>query len=147
MSMKWYTFLVSPDPFDWWWAIAIISLSHYFFSDPIVCSLFFLKKKSEDLHFSFRGGWIMSYTTWVFGWKASPYVYQTIGMCVTSYMRNLGIRTLQYIDDRMAAESKSDNDPLESSLNGVILPCEAVAYCLVEILTRLGYTLSLKNVI
>ena len=37
---------------------------------------------------------------------------------------------------RMAAESKSDNDPLESSLNGVILSCEAVAYCLVEILTR-----------
>ena len=45
----------------------------------------------------------------------------------------------------MAAESKPDNDPLESSLNGVILPCEAVAYCLVEILTRLGYTFSLKK--
>ena len=43
------------------------------------------------------GGWIMSYTTLVFGWKASPYVYQTIGMRVTSYMRNLGIRNLQYI--------------------------------------------------
>ena len=91
------------------------------------------------------GGWIMLYTTLVFGWNASPYVYQTIGMRVTSYMRNLGIRTLQYIVDRMAAESKSDNDPLESSLNGVILPCEVVAYCLVEILTRLGYTLCLKK--
>ena len=95
-----------------------------------------------DLQF---GGWNLSYTPLVFGWKASPYVYQTIGMRVTSYMRNLGIGTMQYIDDRMAAESKSDNDPLESSLNGVILPCEAVAYCLVEILTRLGYTLSLKK--
>ena len=87
----------------------------------------------------------MSYTTLVLGWKASPYVYQTIGMRVTSYMRNLGILTLQFIDDRMAAESKSDNDRLESSLNSVILPCEPVVYCLVEILTRLGYTLSLKK--
>ena len=51
----------------------------------------------------------------------------------------------QYIDDRMATESNIDNDPLESCLNDNILPGEAVAYGLLEILTRLGYTLSLKK--
>ena len=61
-----------------------------------------------------------------------------------SYMGSLGIRTLQYIDDRMATESNID-DPLESCLNDIILPGEAVAYGLLEILTRLGYTLSLKK--
>ena len=59
MSMKWYTFLVSPEPFDWWWAIAIMECPSYsykfvslFFSDPIVCSLFL--EKSDKLHKSIR---------------------------------------------------------------------------------------------
>ena len=60
-------------------------------------------------------------------------------------MGSLGIRTLQYIDDRMATEGNIDNDPLESCLNDIILPGEAVAYGLLEVLTRLGYTLSLMK--
>ena len=91
------------------------------------------------------GGWIMSYTTLPFGWKASPYIFQSIGMRVTSYLRSFGMRTMQYIDDRMATESKSVNEHSDGCLSNTILSGEAVAYCLVEVLTRLGYTLSLKK--
>ena len=52
MSMKRYTFLVSPDPFYWWWAITIMECPSYrykffslFFSDPIVCSLLLKNKR------------------------------------------------------------------------------------------------------
>ena len=93
------------------------------------------------------GGWILTYTSLPFGFKACPYIYSTIGMQVTSYMRSLGIRTLQYIDDGMAAEGISGDTHIESAENKVSLTGNAVSYCLIEILTRLGYKLSLKNVI
>ena len=79
----------------------------------------------------------MSYTILAFEWIACLCVYQTIGMRDISYMGSLGIQILQYIDDRMATESNIDNDPLERCLNDIILPGEAVAYGLLEILTRL----------
>ena len=67
-------------------------------------------------------------------------------MRIISYMRSFRIRTLQYIDDRMAAESKFVNEHSDNCLSNVTrLSAEIVAYCLVEVLTRLGYTLSLKK--
>lgn len=47
------------------------------------------------------GGFIMVYTVLAFGWKASPYVYQTVGMTIASYLRKLNVKTTQYIDDRL----------------------------------------------
>ena len=87
----------------------------------------------------------MSYTTRVFGWKASLCAYQTIGMGDTSYRGSLWIQTLQDIDARIATEINLDNDPLKSCLNDISLPGEAVAYGLLDILTRLRYALSLKK--
>ena len=60
-------------------------------------------------------------------------------------MRSLGIHTLQYIDDRMEAEGTSGDTPIECAENKVSLTGNAVSYCLVEILTRLDYTLSLRK--
>ena len=45
-------------------------------------------------------GWYLTYTTLPFGWKASAYIYHTIGMAATSYIRSLGVPCSQYIDDR-----------------------------------------------
>ena len=44
-------------------------------------------------------GWYV-YNTTPFGWKASAYLYHTIGMAATSYARSLGVPCSQYIDDR-----------------------------------------------
>lgn len=47
----------------------------------------------------------MSYTTLPFGWKASAFVYQSVGMVITSYLRVKSVLTLHYIDDRLGASS------------------------------------------
>ena len=45
-------------------------------------------------------GWYFVYNTIPFGWKGSAYVYHSIGMAATSYIRSLGVPCSQYIDDR-----------------------------------------------
>lgn len=78
------------------------------------------------------GGWVFTYNTLPFGWKSSPYIYQTIGMQVTNYLRSRSIFNIQYIDDRLVIESAKSR-------------ITDVSYFLLELLTRLGYTLSWKK--
>lgn len=84
------------------------------------------------------GGYIMVYTVIPFGWKASPYIYQTTGMVVTSYLRSKSVITTQYIDDRLGVAG-GFGSAQSSAVAG------KVAFCLLEILTRLGYTLALDK--
>ncbi|CAC5375853.1 unnamed protein product [Mytilus coruscus] len=76
------------------------------------------------------GGWVFSYTVLPFGWKASAFIYQSIGMQVTSFLRKLDILTLQYIDDRLLIASDKPHLP-HGNIN-------KISYALVELLTRLG---------
>lgn len=78
------------------------------------------------------GGYIFVYATLAFGLKCSPFCYQTVGMALTSYMRNMGISNLQYIDDRLAMASNRQM-------------ARKVAYVLLELASRLGWTLGLKK--
>ena len=80
------------------------------------------------------GGYFMVYTVLPFGFKASPYIYQMIGMVVTSYLRSRSVITVQYIDDRLVVSDR-----------GGIQEGRRVAYVLLQVLTRLGYTLSLEK--
>lgn len=48
------------------------------------------------------------YNTLPFGWKISPYVYHSIGISVSSYLRTLGIPCLLYIDDRHNGQLQVD---------------------------------------
>uniref|UniRef100_A0A8W8IQ73 Reverse transcriptase domain-containing protein n=1 Tax=Magallana gigas TaxID=29159 RepID=A0A8W8IQ73_MAGGI len=75
------------------------------------------------------GGYVMVYTVIPFGFKASPFIYQTIGMVVTSYIRSRSISTVQYIDDRLAIANVS------GAVDPYVEGCK-VAYILVEVLTR-----------
>ena len=45
-------------------------------------------------------GWYFVFTTIPFGWKASAFVYHSIGMAATNYIHSLGVPCSQYIDDR-----------------------------------------------
>lgn len=98
-----------------------------------------LSKESQTYFGIQFGGYVMTYTTIPFGWKASPFIYQTIGMTVTSYLRNRSVVTTQYIDDRLGAA----NTQLGSSDKDTYEAAQKVAYVLLELLTRLGYTLAL----
>lgn len=42
----------------------------------------------------------MVYNTLPFGWQASLFIYQTIGICLTAYLRKLSVQNTLYIDDR-----------------------------------------------
>lgn len=57
-------------------------------------------------------------------------------MVITSYLRSRSISTVQYIDDRLAIANVS------GAVDSYVEGCK-VAYILVEVLTRLGYTLAL----
>lgn len=94
-----------------------------------------LKEESQTYFGIQFGGYFMVYTTIPFGFKASPFIYQSIGMSVTSYLRHLGVLNSLYIDDRFAATKLGDD-----MIEGIKL-----SYVLLQMLTRLGYTLSLKK--
>ena len=80
-------------------------------------------------------GWVMTYTTLPFGFKPACYIYQTIGMVVSSYLRSLGVPILQYIDDRLAVVQRS-NTPLHS---------DRTIYAILQLMHRLGYTFSISK--
>lgn len=80
------------------------------------------------------------------GRRPHIYIYQTIGMQVTSYLRGKGLSIVQYIDDRFAVcprrtnfesddktQSHTQRDPLQ------------MACLIVTELTTLGYTLAINK--
>ena len=87
------------------------------------------------------GGYYFVYTVLPFGFKASAYIYQTIGMAATSYLRSMSVQVLQYIDDRFIGENNS------TSLSGCNSydKAQCALYQVCQVLTRLGYFLSIKS--
>lgn len=79
------------------------------------------------------------HNTLPFGWKASPFIYQSVGMCVTVHLMIFALQNTLCIYDRFVVSrgSDSENDEL------VLMDANSLVYILVELLTRLGYTLSL----
>lgn len=79
-----------------------------------------------------------------FGWKASAYVYHTIGLLATSYIRTLSVPCSHYIDDRHAGQLMVRRDPNLDVWSDFEL-AEAAAYIVISVLTSLGYTLALSK--
>jgi len=101
-------------------------------------------KLSEDSQTYFGiqfGGFFMTCITVPFERKASPFVYQWIGMCVTSYLRSLNVMKTLYLDDRFAV-TKADKLQVDERL----IEARKLAYILLELLRRLRYTFSFKQV-
>jgi len=101
-------------------------------------------KLSEDSQTYFGiqfGGFFMTCITVPFEWKASPFVYQWIGMCVTSYLRSLNVMKTLYLDDRFTV-TKADKIQVDERL----IEGRKLAYILLELLRRLKYTFSFKKV-
>jgi len=81
------------------------------------------------------------YTTLPFGWKASAFVYNSIGLVATSHIRSLGVPCSQYIDDRHMGQLVTPDSCPWSDLQ----KAEAAAYIATSTLTSLGYTLALSK--
>ena len=87
-------------------------------------------------------GWYFVCTTIPFGWKASAFVYHSIGMAATNYIRSLGVPCLQYIDDRHCGQLCLSFT--QSSYSGFAL-AEMAAFIACTILISLRYFISLKK--
>lgn len=103
-----------------------------------------LTRESEEYFGVQFGGWVFTYTTLPFGWKASPYIYQMLGMQVTSLFRDQGLNTIQYIDDRFMVFNSKTSSKMANSLTTIDSPIKMVSM-VVTSLTTLGYTLALKK--
>jgi hypothetical protein len=95
----------------------------------------FLSRDSRTYFGVTFAGRILRYNTLPFGFKAACFVYQKIGLCATIFLRDLGIPVLQYIDDRLF------NVSLGPDLCGV----DGKLYAILQLLTRLGYTISIHK--
>jgi hypothetical protein len=82
-------------------------------------------------------GWYMVHTTLPFGFKLSPYCFQTIGMQATEYLRMQNIITTQYLDDRFIGPSDIVHTTTRKHSTGNSLVVSSA------ILTALGYTFGL----
>ncbi|KAK3745843.1 hypothetical protein QZH41_014933, partial [Actinostola sp. cb2023] len=91
-------------------------------------------------------GWYFVYHTIPFGWKASAYVYHTIGMAATSHIRSMGIPCSQYIDDRHFGQLTPPHElaPTTQAWSDLEL-AEAAIFTAASVLTSLGYFVGLAK--
>ncbi|KAK3710527.1 hypothetical protein QZH41_009353, partial [Actinostola sp. cb2023] len=99
--------------------------------------------------FEWEGWWYVN-TTLPFGWKNSPFVYQSVGMAAMSYLRNLGVACSLYIDDRLIEELFTDEGKWSRPINSrhshfSKSAAETALYITCRLLAALGYTLGLKK--
>lgn len=88
-------------------------------------------------------GWYFVYTTLPFGWKASAYIYQSVGMLATSLMRFCGVPCSQYIDDRHVGQLRLHKS--SHSLFSGLQQAEMAAFIACSVLTDLGYFIGLSK--
>ncbi|KAI8487678.1 hypothetical protein Bbelb_346710 [Branchiostoma belcheri] len=91
------------------------------------------------------GGFYFVCTTIPFGWSLSAWVYNTLGLAATSYVRAVGVPSTHYIDDRHAGQLTRPNQPTEVDEITAFRRAEKAIFLLVTILVRLGYFINLAK--
>ena len=87
-------------------------------------------------------GWYFVFNTIPFGWKASAFVYHSIGMAATNHIRSLGVPCSQYIDDRHCGQLCLS---FTQSSYSVFALAEMAAFIACTILISFGYFIGLKK--
>ena len=72
-----------------------------------------LSKRSKTFCGFEWGGFYFVDTTLPFGFKNSAYIYTTIGFCLSTWLKNRGIHTEIWIDDRFIGQSGSVPGPVK----------------------------------
>ena len=89
-------------------------------------------------------GWYFVYTILPFGWKASAYLYHSIGLAATCYVRSLGVPCSQYIDDRHNGQLRLPLSRTPSSFSGFQL-AEMAAFIVCSAFVSLGYFIGINE--
>lgn len=93
-------------------------------------------------YFGIRFGmWYMVYNVIPFGFKASAYIYHSIGLAPVSFCRSLGVPCLLCIDDRLLSEWM-DKGQCKRSESGELKTLKST-FILCQVLIMLGYFLNL----
>lgn len=89
------------------------------------------------------GGSYFVACTLPFGFKNSAYVYHTTNLQAISYLRQLRIACLLYIDDRLMERftGRLNNPELNTSYGRALI----AVYCVAQVTIRLGYFIGLKK--
>ena len=88
-------------------------------------------------------GWYFTYATLPFGWKASAFIYHSIGLGATSFIRSLGVPCSQYIDDRHVGQLRLPRTHPSSFTNLELAHMAAFIAC--STLISLGYFIGLTK--
>ena len=85
-----------------------------------------------------------------FGWKISSYIYHTIGLAASGFLRAKGIPCSLYIDYRLNGELLTPSGPwsqhpLNRSREYRLLAAKAALFVVRSILVELGYTIGIKK--
>ena len=76
--------------------------------------------------------------------KASTYIYHTVGMAATHFIRSNGVPCSQYIDDRHAGQLRLPRACVKQFSNFQLAQMAAFVAC--SVLVSLGYFIDLKKV-
>jgi len=96
------------------------------------------------------GGFYFTYNSLPFGWKISPYVYQSTGLLATNFFRSIGIPCLLYIDDRHNGQlqivpQEGEYRTLKSKEERNLAAAKSAIFLVAFHLLRLGYYLGLSK--
>ena len=87
--------------------------------------------------------WFFAYITLPFGWSPSAYVYQTIGLGVSSFIRAQNVPLTQCIDDRHVGQLRPTK--AFSTVWSNLELSEGAAFITAMTLTRCGYFIGLQK--
>ena len=80
-----------------------------------------------------------------FGWKACAYIYHTVGLAATNYIRLLGVPCSQYINDRHVGQLALHRDIKKSCGWPNFALAEAAAFIVWSVLVSLGDFIGLSK--
>lgn len=110
-----------------------------------------LLQESSQQYFGFQwSGWWFVCSTLPFGWKESPFIYQSIGLVASSYLRSIGVPCSLYIDDRLNGELITPQGPWSTPFSDrseemQLSAATCAVYIVISLLSNLGYTIGLKK--
>ena len=85
-----------------------------------------------------------------FGWKLSPYIYHTVGLAASGFLRAQGASCSLYMDDRLNGDLLTTQGPwsllpAERSTQFRMDAAKVVIYVVLSVLVSLGYTIGIKK--
>ena len=99
---------------------------------------------SSETYFAFEWkGYYFTFSVFPFGWKASAFIYHSLGLAVSHVARYLGVPISQYIDDGHVGQSFIP--PTRVAFPPSRQNAEAAAHIICYLLIEAGYLINIEK--